>query len=261
MKNLFCTLLVVLIFLSCSNTTDVLTGVWKVNNDDTYLVFTEKGYCYDSENLLDFKVDNNVLYLEGEKRFNIKIENKNQLNMEREDEISCTLTRIEDKPFFGKWIVKHSTVNGEDYYEVDNEIWTFSFEGFCTRAKHSKEGYSKKGRYEYNSEKKVLNLSGEYFKIEKCTKNNLVLTCNMLDFGDMRKIKIDLEKVSDTDLGDSQYSVKDVIAFVNKMGEGKVNDSWENKARTAERAVADSIRIADSLANVDARTSATTLLK
>ena len=253
MKKVFYALLV-LMFLSCSNTTDTLIGVWEVDNTSDYLVFTKKGYFYASYSgaLLDFKVDNNTLYLEGEKYSDIKIENKNLLNMESEDEIH-TLTRIEDKPFWGKWIVKHSTVNGEDFYEIDNEIWTFSFEGFYTQAERNEK------KYEYNSEKEVLNLDGEYFKIEKCTENNLVLTCNMSGFSGRQKIEVDLEKVSNTDLDNSLYSVKDAIAFVNRMGERKAKSTWENKASAAERALADSIRKADSLANVDARTSATAL--
>ena len=42
MKKVFYALLV-LMFLSCSNTTDTLIGVWEVDNTSDYLVFTKKG--------------------------------------------------------------------------------------------------------------------------------------------------------------------------------------------------------------------------
>ena len=79
----------------------------------------------------------------------------------------------------------------------------------------------------------------------------------MPGFSSMQKIKIDLEKVVDTDLDESPYTMKDAMEFVNRIGESK--GQLENKASVAEKATADSIRIADSLANVDARTSATIL--
>ena len=58
MKKVFYALLV-LMFLSCSNTTDTLIGVWEVDNTSDYLVFTKKGYFYASYSgaLLDFKVN------------------------------------------------------------------------------------------------------------------------------------------------------------------------------------------------------------
>ena len=76
------------------------------------MIFTEKGYyynCYDSD-LMKFSVDDNALYWDGVKTFDIKIENKNLLKLENEYGIS-TLTRIENRPFWGKWIIKHTTIN------------------------------------------------------------------------------------------------------------------------------------------------------
>lgn len=253
MKNVFYVLMA-LMLLSCNSASDTLVGIWEVDNTGNYVIFTEKGYyynCYDSD-LMKFSVDDNALYWDGVKTFDIKIENKNLLKLENEYGIS-TLTRIENRPFWGKWIIKHTTINGEDYYEYDNEIWTFSFDGFYTQTNREEKGY------EYDSKKEVLNLSGEYFKIEKCTKNNLVLTCNVPGFSGMQKIKIDLEKAVDTDSDESLYTMKDAMEFVNRIGESKTKGNWKNKVSVAERATADSIRIADSLANVDARTSATIL--
>lgn len=260
MKNLFFILLV-LLFCSCNSNrlSDPIVGVWQIGDrENDFLIFTKEGKFYNESSsiLRKYSVKGNVLYLDEKEHFEIQYENESSMQLkDNDDNVIYTLIRLEERKFFGKWVVEQSTINGEDYYELDNQIFTFS----CM---NDFEQGNEKGKYEYNPEKEVLILKKEYIndycKIEQCTDDKLVLVVNIPGWNDIQKLKIELKKMTNLNEDDFPYSIKQVMEYVSELtinGENPMRLDKDEQFAKHIREVTESIRIADSLANSDVRNS------